>query len=940
VKHRLLATIITLALIALPAIAGPSPTTVPSADPGAKPAHREDWPTYMHDNSRSGISDCQLPLPLTPIWIRTAEAPPEPAWPPPAPRDFFHRKDLTPRVVFDRAFHVVSAGGRVVWGSSSDDSVTCVDLATGKKLWRFHTEGPVRLAPTIAGDRVCFGSDDGCIYCLNVATGSLIWKQRVVAEAPFLPGNGRVISLACVRSGALVHEGNMVFAAGLFPEQGVLYGAVDLNTGKIANTAKLRASLQGYMYLQNGRIHSHKGRAKPGAFGSKRKKPADKTAGKTAGKARPKEPLKPNAKYPHAVIASTTHIFRGGDNEVAAFAINGAPEPVWSAKVDGKAYALSIARKRLIVSTDKGLIYCFGASKGGKTIEYEPDLAAPDANPKAAALVKKALESCQRRKGYALVLGASENCALAVELARQSEIKIVIREADRARAAWAKTLLARAGLYGRISVHYGPLEKMPYTDYMFNLVLHGGLMTQKPYRGNREQARRVVAPIRGVALLGATPAEVYRRGALAGAGQWTHFYADPGNTACSGDTRISDDLVMQWFGRPGPEKMVDRHNRTVAPLSINGRMFISGVNWFTGVDAYNGTILWEKDIPDSLRMNGPKTCGNMAASDTHLYVASGRSCLKLNAETGAAEQRFKTPSGQWAYLALVDGILVGSTTSKDALRWPFAVRSWDPGYKPNTFVICSRDIFALDPKTGRKLWTYTPEKGVIPCPAIAIGQGKVFLVESANPASKQPADCHVTLDVLVGKGANLVALDLKSGKKVWRVPLKLEARNALYVCYKDGNVVVSGSLNKDGTTYLLRCHRSDSGAETWRRTFLATKNTRGMHGESVKRPTIVGRTIYLYNSSFILKTGADTPVKLSKSQCGERSASAEHLFWRSGGAMMANAKNGKTRPLSRSSRPGCWINIIPAGGLVLMPEASSGCRCFVPIQGSMAFRPR
>jgi hypothetical protein len=26
-------------------------------------------------------------------------------------------------------------------------------------------------------------------------------------------------------------------------------------------------------------------------------------------------------------------------------------------------------------------------------------------------------------------------------------------------------------------------------------------------------------------------------------------------------------------------------------------------------------------------------------------------------------------------------------------------------------------------------------------------------------------------------------------------------------------------------------------------------------------------------------------------------------------------------------RPGCWINAIPAGGLVLMPDASAGCVC-------------
>jgi len=44
-----------------------------------------------------------------------------------------------------------------------------------------------------------------------------------------------------------------------------------------------------------------------------------------------------------------------------------------------------------------------------------------------------------------------------------------------------------------------------------------------------------------------------------------------------------------------------------------------------------------------------------------------------------------------------------------------------------------------------------------------------------------------------------------------------------------------------------------------------------------------------------------------------------------------------TYPIVRSS---CWINMIPAGGLLLIPEASSGCTCAYPLQTSFAYRPR
>jgi hypothetical protein len=47
-------------------------------------------------------------------------------------------------------------------------------------------------------------------------------------------------------------------------------------------------------------------------------------------------------------------------------------------------------------------------------------------------------------------------------------------------------------------------------------------------------------------------------------------------------------------------------------------------------------------------------------------------------------------------------------------------------------------------------------------------------------------------------------------------------------------------------------------------------------------------------------------------------------------------ETGEEKPLSVVSRPGCWINMLPVGGLILIPEASSGCTCPYSIQTSMA----
>jgi hypothetical protein len=39
-------------------------------------------------------------------------------------------------------------------------------------------------------------------------------------------------------------------------------------------------------------------------------------------------------------------------------------------------------------------------------------------------------------------------------------------------------------------------------------------------------------------------------------------------------------------------------------------------------------------------------------------------------------------------------------------------------------------------------------------------------------------------------------------------------------------------------------------------------------------------------------------------------------------------------------RPGCWINAIPAGGLLLMGEAASWCTCSYLNQATIALQPR
>ena len=69
-------------------------------------------------------------------------------------------------------------------------------------------------------------------------------------------------------------------------------------------------------------------------------------------------------------------------------------------------------------------------------------------------------------------------------------------------------------------------------------------------------------------------------------------------------------------------------------------------------------------------------------------------------------------------------------------------------------------------------------------------------------------------------------------------------------------------------------------------------------------------------------------------------ASAHTLLFRSGSIGYYDLGDQQGVLHFGGQRPGCWINLIAAGGLILMPEGSSGCICPYPIQCSLALYPR
>ena len=224
-----------------------------------------DWPTYQHDYARTGVARESLLAPFTDGWVHRSRHAPRPAWRGEAKWDAWNKVyDLKSRQIFDYAYHPVIADGLLYYGSSADDKIYCLDAATGEQRWTFFTEGPVRLAPTIAEGRVFVGSDDGHAYCLDAKSGKLIWKTQLGPRDYRIPGNSRIISRWPLRTGIIVIGDLAYCAAGMFPSEGVLITAIEADTGKIKWQQKQTdLPAQGYMLASHTRLYVPAGRNNP-----------------------------------------------------------------------------------------------------------------------------------------------------------------------------------------------------------------------------------------------------------------------------------------------------------------------------------------------------------------------------------------------------------------------------------------------------------------------------------------------------------------------------------------------------------------------------------------------------------------------------------------------------------------------------------------------------
>jgi outer membrane protein assembly factor BamB len=638
-------------------------------------------------------------------------------------------------------------------------------------------------------------------------------------------------------------------------------------------------------------------------------------------------------------------IIAGGRGLVECFdAVDG--RSLWRGEVDGQVRAMCVTAGRLVVSTTEGTITCFAPADAESTaVETRVRPRPSEPLPPPA------------RGGYCLVIGQYELKAL-TDLARLFDL--VIFATASGEPALLRSHLADAGLQGtRVVVHRIDGTMLPYTDYFANEVrLHvaseqqlAGIAPSELYRVLRPCGgvlavtcpKHLAAEVRAELATARVPEEEIlttvdglrvTRGILPGAGQWTHQYGDAGKRVASDEVRVRLPLKAAWFGGLGPATILSRHFRTPAPLVANGRCFVSGLDHLTAMDIYNGRILWQRSLPDFAHWPAAYRGPGIAVDDATVYVLQDGRCLALDPATGETRASFAAPrqsldsSGDetiWEYVAVTDELLIGTLGEPNLQRsW------WSRAYPVN------QTVFALEKRTGHLRWVHWATDG-IDSNAIAIDDGCICLIDG-RPRYDFLARRGSTQEEEDQSPRKLIALEVDTGRVRWQHSNIAPAQNSLWI--DDGVVVatpnpVGKNMTDPGVIKAgggITAYSTEDGSRLW-------------HADQADtvQPMIIGGVFYSPDA-YDLQTGRPLTWPESSKRMTLRAGTgcstysgcptlAMSRFSSLGFKDLAGGFGSFTYPLVRSS---CWINMIPAGGLVVVPEGSSSCQCAYNYKTSLA----
>ncbi len=585
----------------------------------------------------------------------------------------------------------------------------------------------------------------------------------------------------------------------------------------------------------------------------------------------------------------------------------------------------------------------------------------PDGGSDLENEVSSFINSYPKSDGFCLVLG-DESEKASYELAANTNLKVINLDDSQKNIRKFKNILQDNKVYGpKISgLAVKDINNIPITSELADLV-----WVNNTDGIDADEVIRLIAPkhhalIRGVSdtkewlenslLSWQVEAEKYgdnsivlTKNPIENTGSWTHMYGSSDNSSFGGESlwgsNSTEDFEVQWMGRPGPRFQTDRNGRKPSPLAIDGRLFVQGNERVASVNMYNGTIHWVKEFPGMKRMNVSRDCSNWAVDKSFIYMVNNEKLNKVDQKNGdvvktISVNNYYKGEVDWSYIGVLQDRLIGGATAKDAshINYHGSTGWYDAKKGPLAAKVLSYNLFAIAKEGDKEFWNYKP-KGAIINPTITSYNDQIAFVETRSPNKESIKTARGGAEIF--KKTWLVALDVQTGEKIWETPVKTKpGLTTYYMAAGDGKYVIVSSAEG---SYDVRTYNSSNGTLSWKKD---QQWFHGDHGGHMSKPAIVDNRLMIKPALYNMETGEVIDYNVPKvgHGCAHYALTEQSVFYRGGSVAQFNFD---TRSFSKWERlrPDCWLSTIPAGGMVLSPEAGGGCSCGNWLETSMVMAP-
>ncbi|MFV2069878.1 MAG: malectin domain-containing carbohydrate-binding protein, partial [Pirellulales bacterium] len=393
--------------------------------------------------------------------------------------------------------------------------------------------------------------------------------------------------------------------------------------------------------------------------------------------------------------------------------------------------------------------------------------------------------------------------------------------------------------------------------------------------------------------------------------------------------------------------------------------------------ARDSRVVFDSKTPSAARRDAGKVRRvgyNMACAEDGLYVAYGKKCLRLDPATGKIIDRLtlsSTEAGRpppyWVDLRIWQNLLVATAVSTkiptDAQGLPpKALNSYRKAFLDNLRigsleVVPANLLVGLDRHSGKVLWQREAARGFLgpkfvwhgwgtfnaANDCLAVGNGKVFCLDGMDPDVHQ---AMVRRGHAVRAGNELLAIDARTGSVIWRSPVA-QTCTLSYSVEHDVLVEVTPDLGTDyphasGFTANRMCVRQGtSGQILWQKT-VAFRGPSILYHDTLISQT--GEALDLLTGKTRMRNHPLTGAPISWGSidrtygCNYAVGSEHLLTFRSSTAGYSDIRHNVTGTFG-GFRTGCTNSLIPAGGLLNLPNLANSCYCNYQNQTSLALVP-